>query len=188
MFGSEEKTSPVKTILTGLICCLIGAGVFWYFQTRTTAVLSASNTQIFAPHTTFAAKGDGFHVVGQLGESEDDLYVVTTLSIKNNLNIPIFLNSIDATYTAPDDSVMDTKAISPADTARVEASFPDITPMMNAGTKPFPLTDAIPANATVEGTVLLHFSGLTAQVWRSRKSATMTANFTHQAPQTITIP
>ena len=45
-----------------------------------------------------------------------------------------------------------------------------------------------PAGATTEGTILLHFPGLTEQTWKARKSAVLTLNFTHQPPQTVTIP
>lgn len=184
-FGTEEKTSPLKTILIVVFCVLLGGGAFWYMNSRTITALSVPKVQLYAAHTQTAASPGSVHEVGQLGESQDDLYVVATLRIHNNISLPVYLNSIDATYTAPDDSVIDTKAPSHSDLLRLEQIFPDILPLM---VKPIDLNDGILPGATTEGTVLLHFSGLTAQTWKSRKSAVITLNFAHQPPETVTIP
>jgi len=184
MFGTEEKSSPLKPLLFALVAILIGGGVFWFMSSRKTAAITISRLDFYAAHTTFASKPGTMQIVGQPAQSVDDLYVVATVHLDNKLNFPVFLDSVNATYTAPDDSVIEAKAPHAADVARIEESFPALTPLM---ANPLPLDPAIAPGASIQGTVLLHFAGLTEQTWKARKSATLTINFTHQPPQTIPI-
>jgi len=184
-FGAEEKTSPIKSILIGAICVLIGGGAWWYMNTRTITTLSVPKVQLYAAHTVFKSDPGSVHIVGEGSHTEDDLYVAVTLSVQNNISIPIFINSIDATYTAPDDSILETKAPGHADLDRLEQIFPDLVPLM---ADPLAIDATIPPHATSQGTVLLHFAGLSAQTWKTRKSAVITINLAHQPAETITIP
>jgi len=185
MFGSEEKTSPLKPVLILLALLTLGGAAFWFMSTRQSAALSVPKVQLYAAHTTTAAAAGGGHIVGQVAESGDDLYVAVTLHLKNNLSLPLFIDTVAATYTDATDATMDTRALGHIDLARTEDIFPALTPLTP---NPFPLNLAIPAGATTEGTILLHFPGLTEQTWKARKSAVLTLNFTHQPPQTVTIP
>jgi len=185
MFGSEEKTSPLKPVLILLAILLLGGATFWFMNTRQSAALSIPKTQLYAAHTTTAAAAGGGNIVGQAAEADDDLYVAVTLHLKNNLNLPLFIDNLTATYTDATDATLDTRALGHTDLTRTEEIFPALTPLMP---NPFPLGDAIPTHATTEGTVLLHFPGLTEQTWKARKSAVLTLNFTHQPPQTVNLP
>jgi hypothetical protein len=184
--GPAQTGSPVKSILIAVVVLAAIAAGIYYLNPRSTANITVPATQLYAAHTTSNDTASGeMHIVGQLAESENDLYVIATLNVHNNLPIPIFLDSVTATYTTPQDTVIDTRAPSAADLARLEQIFPALTPLLPT---PFPLSDAVAAKSTVQGTVLLHFPGLTEQTWKQRKSTTLTVNFTHQAPQTVNLP
>jgi len=184
--GPAQQSSPLKGILIAAVVLIaIAAGVF-YLGPHRTADITIPKTQLYAAHTTSKDTSDSqMHIVGQRAESENDLYVVATLNIKNNLPIPIYLDNITATYTSPEDTVLDSRAPSAADLSRLEEIFPALTPLMQT---PLSLSEGIPAKSTVQGTVLLHFSGLTEQTWKEHKSTTLTLNFIHQSPQTVSIP
>ncbi len=183
--GPTQQSSPLKAILISVIVLAAIAAAVFYLNPRRTHEITVPKTQFYAAHTTSKDTTGEMHIVGQLAESEDDLYVVATLNIKNNLPIPIYLNNITATYTTPQDTVIDTRAPGASDLARLKEIFPALAPMLP---NPLPLDDGIPAKSTAEGTILLHFPGLTEQTWKARKSATLTLNFIHQDPQTVTIP
>jgi len=183
--GPPQQSSPLKSILIAIIILAAVAAAVFYFTPRKTAELSVPKVQLYAAHTTTAAQRGSFNLVGSLGESENDLYVVATVNIKNNLPIPIYLDNITATYTTPQDTVLEARAPSATDLARLEEIFPALTPLM---TMPLSLSEGIPAKSTVQGTVLLHFPGLTDQTWKERKSTTLTFNYIHQTPQTVPIP
>jgi hypothetical protein len=183
--GPTQHSSPLKSILIAIAILAAVAAAVFYFTPRRTAELSVPKVQIYAAHTTTAAQRGDFNVVGSLGENEDDLYVAVTLRVENKLRLPIFINSIDSTYTTPADTVLDTKALSLTDISRIEETFPALTPLMP---NPLSFDPAIAPQSATEGTILLHFSGLTKQAWKARKSTTLTVNLAHQDPQTITIP
>ena len=183
--GPAEERSPLKAILIALAILIVAAVAVFYLNPRKTAELSVPKVQLYAAHTTFNAERGGVHVIGQGAHTEDDLYVVATVRIEDKLRLPIFISTVTSTYTTPGNETLDTTAPNAADLARIEESFPALTPMM-----PHPLdgqTQVDPGSA-VEGTVLLHFPGLTGKDWKERKSATLTVNLAHQAPQTIVIP
>ena len=183
--GPTQQSSPLKGILIAIAVLTAVAIAVFYLTPRKTAELSVPKVQLYAAHTSTASRVGDMNVIGQLGESENDLYVATTLRIENKLHLPIFVESIDSTYTTPEGSVIDTKALSLSDISRIEETFPAISPLM---ANPLPFEPTIAPGTTTEGTVLLHFSGLTEQDWKIRKSATLTVNLARQSPQTSTIP
>jgi len=183
--GPTPQSSPLKSFLIAVALLAAVAAAVFYFTPRKTAELSVPKVELYAAHTTTTGQRGDFNVVGQLGESENDLYVAVTLRVENKLHLPIFINSVDATYATPADTVIDTKALSLADVSRIEQTFPALTPLMS---NPLSFDPAIAPGSASQGTILLHFSGLTQQDWKARKSATLTVNLAHQDPQTITIP
>ena len=183
--GPAQERSPLKAILIALAILIVAAAAVFYLNPRKTAELSVPKVQLYAARTTFNAESGGVHVIGQGAHTEDDLYVVATVRVEDKLRLPIFISTVASTYTTPANETLDTTAPSAADLARIEESFPALTPMMAHALDS--QTEIAPGSA-VEGTVLLHFPGLTEQDWKARKSATLTVNLAHQQPQTITIP
>ena len=183
--GPAPERSPLKAILIALAILIVVAVAVFYLNPRKTAELSVPKVQLYAAHTTFNAESGGVHVIGQGAHTEDDLYVVATVHIEDKLRLPIFIDTVTSTYTTSSDETLDTTAPNAADLARIEESFPALTPMMS---HPLDRQTQIASGAPVEGTVLLHFPGLTEKDWKARKSATLTVHLAHQAPQTITIP
>jgi len=183
--GPAPQTSPLKGILIAIaILAAIAAAVF-YLNPRKTADLAVSNVQLYAAHTTTNSQQNGFRIVGQAAETDDDLYVIATVTLQNKLRLPIFIQSIDATYTTTENTFDTAKALSPTDVARLEQSFPALTPLMP---NQLSFDPAIGPGSTAKGTALFHFSGLTEKSWKARKAATLTVNLAHQNPQTIPIP
>jgi hypothetical protein len=185
--GPAQSSSPTKAILLAVIVLALVAGAVYYLNPRKTAELSVPRVQLYAAQTAFKAEdsNSGMHVIGQSAHVENDLYVVATLHIDDKLRLPLFLTTVTATYTSPKDETLDTTSPSAADLARIQESFPALTPMMP---QPLDGQTQIAPGASAEGTVLLHFPGLTEADWKARKSAIITVNLAHQAPQTVTIP
>ncbi len=183
--GPPQQSSPLKGILIAVVILAAIAAGFFYLGPHRTADITIPKTQLYAAHTTSKSLPGAPHIVGELAESENDLYVIATLNIKNDLPIPIYLDNITATYTSPEDTVLDARAPNAADLSRLEEIFPALTALMQT---PLSLNEGIPAKSTVQGTVLLHFPGLTEQTWKEHKSTTLTLNYIHQSPQTVSIP
>ena len=183
--GPAPQTNPLKSILIAIVILAAIAAAVFYLNPRKTAELTISNVQLYAAHTATNSQSDGFRIVGQAAETDDDLYIVATVNLQNKLRLPIFIQSIDATYTTPDNTIMDAQALNPTDIARLEETFPALTPLIS---NPLSFDPAIDPGTTAKGTILLHFSGLTEKSWKARKSATLTVNLAHQNPISITMP
>lgn len=174
-----------KFAVAALIMVAIAAAVF-FLNPRKTAEVSITKAEAFAPHTEFKEAPAGqMHVLGTAPAAEDDLYIVATVRITDKLRLPLFLNGYTASLLNPDGTQLNGTAIAPRDLARLEETFPALTPMAQ-----HPLDDKTPVAPaeTREGTIVFQFPGLTATAWSGRKSANLTINLAHQAPQTVDFP
>jgi hypothetical protein len=167
------------------VMAVVALGVF-LLNPRKTAEFTILKAEPYAPHTVSKdAPAGSMHVLGTAPAAEDDLYIVATVRITDKLRLPIFLNGYTAALISPDGTQLNATAIAPRDLARLEETFPALAPMAQP-----PLDDKSPVlpGEAREGTIVLQFPGLTAAAWNDRKSATLTVNLTHQAPQVATFP
>ena len=177
---SERRTYLVPSLIALAVLGLIGGYVLWRMPSRI-ADVTVTHTAILPTHTVF--KSDT-KLVGAHDEAQDDLYVLTTVRIQNNLKIPLFLSDITATLTGPDNTVLDTSALEKNDLANVYVTFPKLIPLSGP---PLLRESTIAPLDHVEGMVLLHFP-LTEADWNQRKAVTLTIAFYHQPSLTIPFP
>jgi hypothetical protein len=185
LVAPPEPGHPLrKFIVAGIVMALVAVALV-FLTPRKTAELTILKVEPFAPHTEFKAAPGAMHVLGTAPAAEDDLYIVATVRITDKLRLPIFLNGYTAALINPDGTQLNATAIAPRDLARLEETFPALTPMAQ-----HPLDDKtpIPPGETREGTIVLQFPGLSATAWSGRKSASLTIDLTHQGPQTIDFP
>jgi hypothetical protein len=177
-----------KLLIAGAVMVLVGAGVYM-LNPRKTAVITVQKTDIFAPHTEFKQTPGSGQVIGAPAETEDDVYVVTTVSIADKLRLPIFLDSVSATMTSDAGSLQATN-VSALDLPRLEQTFPQITPLVNPpAAPPLHFEDAVSPGATRVGTIVFLFPHISAQAWAAKKSATLTVYLAHDAaPIQVPIP
>jgi len=178
-----------KLLIAGIVMIVIGAAVY-FLNPRKTAEITVQKTAVFAPHTEFQQAPSSSHLIGATPESEDDVYIVTTLSIEDKLRLPLSLSSTSATLTKDDGTTLDATAISPLDLSRLEQTFPQISPLVSApAPPPLQFEDAITPGTTRVGTVVLLFPQTSETQWRARKSATLTVHLAHDAaPINVTLP
>jgi hypothetical protein len=182
---ADPEPSPYKKfLLGGLVMILIAIAVF-VFNPWKTADIQITKAEVFAPHTEFTQLQGTMHVLGAAPAAEDDLYIVATVRIADRLRLPIFLNDYSALLLNPDGTQLNATAIAPRDLARLEETFPALTPMAQ---KPLDNRQPLQPGEIREGTIVLQFPGLTAAAWNARKSATLTIDLTHQGPQIIPFP
>jgi len=182
---TPEPGNPLKNFLIAALIMALVAVALVYLTPRKTAELTVLKADPYAPHTVFKELPGSGHIVGTAPAAEDDLYIVATVRITDKLRLPIFLNGYSAALINPDGTQLNATAISPRDLARIEQTFPALTPMAQ-----HPLDDKTPVAPaeTREGTIVFQFPGLTAAAWNGRKSAALTIDLTHQGPQIVDFP
>ncbi len=177
-----------KLIIAGVVMIIIVVAVYM-LNPRKTAVITVVKTDVFAPHTEFTQMPSGSQVIGVPAQSEDNVYVVATVSITDKLRLPIFLDSVSATMTSDAGSLQATN-VSPFDLPRLEQTFPQLTPLVSPpAAPPLRFEDAVSPGATRVGTIVFLFPRTTAAAWAAKKSATLTVYFAHDAaPIQVPIP
>ena len=183
--ASAERRSYAAPIVVAAIVLVLAIGAAFWFNPHHTADLTATRTDIFAPVTTFKPVAGKLHVIGQKPATEQDLYAVVTLHLQNDLRLPIFIDEVDGSYDAAKGGELTAVAPATNDLDRMEQVFPQLKPMMP---HPLLLGDTVAPKSSVDGQVVFHFAGLTADDWKTRKPSTLTLHFAHQDPITINMP
>lgn len=186
--SDSRRMTPV-ILVAGAVMVAVGVAVF-LLNPRKTAEIKVVKTDVFAPHTEFKEQAGTSKIVGTAAESEDDVYVVATVSMENKLRLPIFVTNTAATLTAQDGSSVEATVVSPLDLPRLEETFPQIRPLVSApAAAPLKFEDAIAPGATKLGTVVLLFPQTTEKQWHEKKSAMLTVHLANNAaPIDVPLP
>ena len=124
-------------------------------------------------------------VVGHVDPFEDDLYAVAYARVVNRLKVPLHLNDITVTLTAPDGTQTNASAATnKKDLASLLVSFPALKPHVS---DPIQRGAILQPGGEASGMVLFTFP-ITQAVWDQRKSAVISFDFINQTPVDITIP
>ena len=144
-----------------------------------TADLLITHTAVYPAHTVFKSESI---VVGH-DTAQDDLYVLTTLRIEDNLRLPLFLKDFTATLTTAEGQQINTSASEEHDLPNIYTSFPALKPLATA---PILRETMINPGDKSQGMILLHFP-VTQSVWDHRQSAVLHVDLYHQGKQDVTI-
>jgi hypothetical protein len=179
-FSQPERRSflPAALISVGLLAAVFGA--VFYFTPHRIADVTVTHTEILPTHTIFKSNSI---VVGR-DQEQDDLYVLATVRIDDQLRLPLRINDITATLTTAEGEEEHTSAVQKQDIAGMFVTFPKLKPLASA---PLTRETEVPPGQHAEGMVMLHFS-VPRAVWDGRKSAVITIDTYHQGPLTVTIP
>jgi len=179
-FAQPERRNLLVPILIAFV--LIGAiAGYVYLAPHRLADVTVTHTSVLPTHTEFKTDSK---LVGAEVESENALYVLSTIRIVNRLKDPLTIDDITATFTQPDDSTADVTAAQKNDLDAIYMAFPALKPLAGP---PLLRETSIPPGGQAEGMVLLNFP-VTEDQWKTRKSATVTLTFYHQPAITIAIP
>lgn len=186
----DDRNNPVpKFLIAAAVMVVVGVAIFM-LNPRKTAEISVQKVDLFAPHTEMNATPGVNQVIGAQASSEDDLYVVATVRIKDKLRLPIFVDTYSATLTNADGGTTEATIIAGSLLPRLGQTFPQILPMVSPpAAKPINFDDAIAPGTTLVGTVVLLFPQASAKVWQTKKSAVLTVGLAHNAaPLTVALP
>ena len=180
-FSQPERRSYLIPALIVLVVVGIVAGLIYRFTPHHVAEITVTHVDILPNHTVFHT--DSIKV-GAQDATEDDLYVVATVRVQDQLKLPIFIKDFTGTLTASDGGEVTSSAVEKRDLPSLYMSFPKLKPMVG------PLLEretSIQPGQTAEGVVVLHFP-VTQEIWDKRTEATITVDTYHQGPFTIPLP
>ena len=182
-FSQAPRRNLLAPILLSVLVLALAGYLIWRFTPHRTADLSVTSTAVFPVHLVF--KGDTI-VVGR-DQVEDDVYVLVTVRLKNELRLPLFLKDFNGSLIHADTLPLTTSAVQKADIATLYQTFPALEKLAAKQAKPLDRETRIDPGQTVDGTVMLHFP-ITPDVWDTRQDATLTIDLYHQPSLTLTVP
>lgn len=184
--GGDKKQRGMLVPILIALALLAAAGAWFakvYLHPEITA--TAGPLQTFE-YTAKYARGGGMLV----GENQTDVvtYVIADIALKDNIEVPLFLKSIDGTLTMEDGTIMTANALEKADLPRLAAMFPDMQPKVDA-VAPAPLLreSSIAPGATGHGYVIFAYN-VPQAVWDKRKAADVSIAFYHQETVKVKLP
>ena len=186
----EPDKSVVPAVLIALVVLAIVFAAVFYFNPRKISDLKVDKAVPFAPHTEFGTlqtgRTHGMKMVApQSPTSEDDLYVIATVSMTDRLRIPLYLTGVTAHVVFADGSQADASMIPATDVKRLQTIFPKIEPLIGT---PLPDLAEFDPGQTQTGTFVFGFPGRTADAWQQKRQASITLELRNQDAQTAPLP
>jgi hypothetical protein len=178
-FSQPARRNLLAPVLLAFLILGIVMALFLRFTPHRTADITVLHTTTYHAHTVFQSDS----ILVNHGQAQDDLYVLTTLRIEDNLRLPLFLKDFTATLTTAEGEQLTTSAIEKDDLPTLFTAFPALVPLAS---EPLLRETMINPGGVVEGMILLRFP-VTEDVWLHRRNAVLNIDLYHQGMQTVLI-
>lgn len=185
-FSQSERRNYLVPVLVGLVLAGIAGAAIYFFTPHRIGQVSVTRTTVVPIRTVYKGSqlgsGGDMKVLGD--QAQDDLYVLVSVRIEDDLKLPIFIKDLTATMTAPDGGELTSSAVQTPDLETLYTTYPKLKASAGA---PLLRETQIQPGATVEGTVVLHFP-VPQSAWDGRSGATITVDTYYQGPLSAAIP
>jgi hypothetical protein len=178
-FAQPARRNLLVPVLIAFLVLGLAIALVLRISPHRTADLSITRTAIYPVHTVLKSEST---VVGS-DRSQDDLYILTTLRVEDNLRLPLFLKDFTATLTAREGQQFTTSAVEQHDLPTVLTVYPALKDLSST---PLLRETMVPPGGFAEGMVLLRFP-VTQDIWDHRRTAYLNIDFYHQEQQSILI-
>ncbi len=179
VFIQPERRSYLVPILGALAALAAAIAIAIHYFPATTIASRHIHTALLSTQTHFKSQGI---VLG--GNTENTLFVATTIELDNQMRVPIFLDGFTLTFSNPDDAQLVAKALTKDELANAELSFPALKPLVTA---PLYTETTIDPGHTAQGTLIFSLP-IPKSMWDERKRATIKIDVYHQYPVYQDIP
>ncbi|HEY4047091.1 MAG TPA: hypothetical protein VGM27_09510 [Acidobacteriaceae bacterium] len=171
-FKSAWKTFAVAAVLVTAAIAIY----YYLIQKPPDAAGEILAVNYYPVNTTINGGGGGDPGMQGSKESYDQLIILAKVRVRNQTNIPLFLQDISATVTLPDGSQQVNVGAGVRDFDRVFQAFPTLAPLR---AQPFDRSATLQPGQSTEGLAIFNFP-LSRQQWDSRKSGDVVVSFMHQ--------
>jgi hypothetical protein len=175
--------SAWKTVLVAAILITAAIAVFvWIVKKPPPAAGEIVQVNYYPVHSTVSNAG----VEGMQGtpESYDQLLVLAKVRVRNQTDIPLFLQEISAVVTLPDGTPQTSIAAGARDFDRMFQAFPSLASFR---AEPFNRTATLAPGQSAEGLAIFSFS-LSQQQWDARRDGNISITFLRQRNLLIPFP
>ncbi len=179
----EPRRSMLLPILLALVVLAIGGLWFSRVYLRPSVVGTVTKSALFPVHVEFEKP---FGTVGA-GQTEDAIYVVAQVSLKDQASVPLFVKEVAGSFIAEDGSLSRANVISARDLPRLQQMYAGLRDLMQQNGEPLNAERNIAPGTTGSGYVVMLFNATQAD-WEKRKSAEVDIDFYHQDSIKLSVP
>jgi hypothetical protein len=175
--------SAVKTLVIAAIAVSIALGLYVYLsQKPPVAAGEVLQVTLYPVHTRISNGGDE----GMAGSSEfyDQLLILAKIRVRNQTDIPLFLQDTWARVTLPDGSQQVNVAAGDKDMDRVFQAYPSLSSLR---AEPIHRDITLTPGQSVEGLAIFNFP-FTKDEWDKLQTAKVAVSFMHQKELEVVIP
>ncbi|WP_419806134.1 hypothetical protein [Terriglobus sp.] len=190
--STQEPNYTLRNLLiTGLLVALALAaafGLFYHHENHAPLEATATRVLTLPLHTVYSG-----HVKGEVGaiapdQSEDVIYIVPLLRIRNQSDVPLFIKDVTGAVTLQDGRELAGRLIGARDRSRLQQLVPGIAPVLKQANLPaLDPEQQVAPNATAEGYAIFLYS-IPPTEWDHRQSSNVRLDFYHQDAVTIPLP
>ena len=181
----HQFRSALKTIVIAAIAVSIAIGLYVWLGERPPVASGDILTMNLYPVHTLINNGGGSDT-GMAGAAEyyDQLLILAKVKVRNQTDIPLFMQDISAAIKLPDGSEQVNITASNKDMDRVFLAYPSLSYLR---------TDSIPRDTTltpgqsVQGLAIFNFP-INKEQWDSLQTAKVVVSFMHQKNLEIVLP
>ena len=176
--------SALKTLVIAAIVVSIALGLYVYLGQKPPVAAGEILAATVYPVHVQVNNGGGSEGMAGASEYADQVIVLTKIKIRNQTNIPLFLQDISSSIKLPDGTDQENISASDKDVDRVFQAYPSLSYMRS---------DVIPRDITlnpgqaVDGLEIFNYP-ITKEQWDKLKTAKVVVSMMHQKNLEIVIP
>jgi hypothetical protein len=169
--------SALKTLVIAAIAVSIAIGLYVYFgQKPPVASGEVLATTVYPVHTLINNGGGSDNGMAGTSESYDQLLVLSKLRIRNQTDIPLFMQDIGLAIKLPDGTEQRNVVAGDKDMDRVFQAYPSLSYLR---APPIPRDATLAPGQFVEGLAIFNFP-ITKEQWDKLQTANVVVSFMHQ--------
>lgn len=177
--------SALKTIAIAAVVVSIALGLYvWIGQKPPVASGDILTMNLYPVHTLVNNGGGGDTGMAGSAEYYDQLLILAKVKVRNQTDIPLFMQDISASIKMPDGSEQENITASDKDMDRVFQAYPSLSYLR---TSSIPRDTTLTPGQSVQGLAIFNFP-ITKEQWDTLQSAKVVVSFMHQKNLEIVLP
>jgi hypothetical protein len=176
--------SALKTIVIAAIVVSIALGLYVYLGQKPPVAAGEILTMNLYPVHALINTGGGPEGMQGQGEYYDQLLILAKIRIRNQTDIPLFMQDISATIKLPDGSEQVNVTAADKDMDRVFQAYPSLS-YLRADSIRRDIT--LTPGQSVQGLTIFNFP-ITKEQWDTLQSAKVVVSFMHQKNLELLLP
>ena len=188
-FAQVDPPHPIraafKTIVIAAIVVSIALGLYVYLgQKPPVAAGEILTMKLYPVHALINNGGGGDNGMPGTGEYYDQLLILAKIKVRNQTDIPLFLQDVSSTIKLPDGSEQVNVTVGDRDMERVFQAYPSL-----AYLRADPVHRDVTMNPgeSVQGLVIFNFP-ITKEQWDTLQWAKVVVSFMHQKNLEVVLP